>query len=160
MARRNATRLGLDIRLSQGNWLDGSSERYHLIVANPPYVADADPHLPALAHEPLQALTAGAEGLDDLRAIIASAPVPPSTPRGLHWLQVWVVTKRPSSGPAVPRRLLRRFSDTWPSRPSTEPKFGFQPLNTLVSWSPRNVSFPVRFVCCRFPKPGCSNSTC
>ena len=74
VARRNATRLGLDIRLSQGNWLDGSSERYHLIVANPPYVADADPHLPALAHEPLQALTAGAEGLDDLRAIIASAP--------------------------------------------------------------------------------------
>ena len=74
VARRNATRLGLDIRLWQGNWLDGSSERYHLIVANPPYVADADPHLPALAYEPLQALTAGAEGLDDLRAIITSAP--------------------------------------------------------------------------------------
>ena len=74
VARRNAARLGLDIGLSQGHWLEGSSERYHLIVANPPYVADADPHLSALAHEPLQALTAGADGLQDLRTIIASAP--------------------------------------------------------------------------------------
>ncbi len=74
VARRNAARLGLDITFTQGNWLQGNHQRYHLIVANPPYVADADPHLPALAHEPRQALTAGTEGLDDLRTIIASAP--------------------------------------------------------------------------------------
>ena len=74
VARRNAARLSLDIMFAQGHWLEGNHQRYHLIVANPPYVADADPHLSALAHEPLQALTAGPDGLQDLRTIIASAP--------------------------------------------------------------------------------------
>jgi len=32
------------------------------------------PHLPALAHEPLQALVSGSDGLDDVRTIIAQAP--------------------------------------------------------------------------------------
>ncbi|MEW5886588.1 MAG: HemK/PrmC family methyltransferase [Pseudomonadota bacterium] len=44
-----------------------------LIVANPPYIRAADPHLAALRHEPQQALVAGPDGLDDLREIIASA---------------------------------------------------------------------------------------
>ncbi len=74
VARRNAARLSLDVTFARGNWLEGNHQRYHLIVANPPYVADADPHLAALAHEPLQALTAGPDGLLDLRNIIASAP--------------------------------------------------------------------------------------
>ena len=74
VARRNAARLRLDITFAQGNWLEGNHQRYHLIVANPPYVADADPHLSDLTHEPLQALTAGSDGLHDLRTIIASAP--------------------------------------------------------------------------------------
>ena len=43
-------------------------------VSNPPYIPAADPHLAALTHEPLQALASGAEGLDDLRAIIEQAP--------------------------------------------------------------------------------------
>lgn len=74
VARRNAARLSLDVMFARGNWLEGNHHNYHLIVANPPYVADADPHLSALVHEPLQALTAGSDGLQDLRAIIASAP--------------------------------------------------------------------------------------
>ncbi len=74
VARRNAARLSLDVTFARGNWLEGNHQSYHLIVANPPYVADADPHLSALVHEPLQALTAGSDGLQDLRAIIASAP--------------------------------------------------------------------------------------
>jgi len=44
------------------------------IVANPPYIPQADPHLAALRHEPLAALASGADGLADLRAIIAQAP--------------------------------------------------------------------------------------
>ena len=44
-----------------------------MIVANPPYVAETDPHLPALAHEPRSALVSGSEGLDDLRLIIDGA---------------------------------------------------------------------------------------
>ena len=48
--------------------------RFELIVSNPPYIAEGDPHLPALRFEPKQALTAGPDGLDDLRLIVAKAP--------------------------------------------------------------------------------------
>ena len=74
VAQANAQRLDLHIAFSQGAWLEGLSEAFDAIVSNPPYVADADPHLAALAYEPLQALTSGADGLNDLRAIIAQAP--------------------------------------------------------------------------------------
>jgi release factor glutamine methyltransferase len=49
-------------------------DTYDLIVSNPPYVADGDPHLADLRFEPAVALTAGADGLDALRAIVAGAP--------------------------------------------------------------------------------------
>ena len=73
-ARENALRLGLDVVLIESNWFENVGERFHLIATNPPYVANADPHLADLTHEPLNALTAGADGLDDLRKIIAQAP--------------------------------------------------------------------------------------
>lgn len=74
VARANARRLGLDVHVAAASWLDGSRASYDLIVSNPPYVAQSDPHLAALAHEPLSALAAGADGLDDIRTIIAQAP--------------------------------------------------------------------------------------
>jgi release factor glutamine methyltransferase len=37
-------------------------------------VREHDEHLPGLRHEPRTALVAGADGLDDLRAIVAAAP--------------------------------------------------------------------------------------
>jgi len=43
-------------------------------VSNPPYIAEGDPHLPALRHEPISALTAGPDGLDDIRTLVAQAP--------------------------------------------------------------------------------------
>ena len=76
VAQTNAQRLGLALQFHQGSWmaaLPQASARFHLIVSNPPYIAAQDPHLPALAHEPLQALVSGADGLDDLRQIIAQA---------------------------------------------------------------------------------------
>ena len=77
VARDNAERLGLKVDFLESHWLAQvdikSTGRFHLIVSNPPYIADADPHLAALVHEPLQALTAGADGLDDIRKIIAQA---------------------------------------------------------------------------------------
>ncbi|MDO4230887.1 MAG: methyltransferase domain-containing protein [Lautropia sp.] len=50
--------------------------RFDLIVSNPPYIAAADHHLQQgdLRFEPQQALASGADGLDDLRIIIAGAP--------------------------------------------------------------------------------------
>ena len=74
VAAENASRLGLALRLRQGNWLADLDEGFDLIVSNPPYIASADPHLAALAHEPLAALAAGPDGLSDLRQITGQAP--------------------------------------------------------------------------------------
>lgn len=75
VARANADRLGLTVDFHAGHWLSAvPGQRFDLIVSNPPYIADGDPHLNALGHEPGSALTAGADGLDDLRAIVAGAP--------------------------------------------------------------------------------------
>lgn len=74
VARANAIALGLDIQLRHGSWLDGARAQYDLIVSNPPYVRENDPHLVALVHEPLTALAAGADGLRDIRQIVAQAP--------------------------------------------------------------------------------------
>lgn len=74
VARGNAARLGLKVEFIESCWLDQISSKFDLIASNPPYIASADPHLAALAHEPVQALTAGADGLDDIRKIIEKAP--------------------------------------------------------------------------------------
>jgi release factor glutamine methyltransferase len=74
VAGANALALGLDVTLRLGSWLDATDARYDLIVSNPPYVAEGDQHLAALMHEPLAALAAGPDGLDDIRAIIGQAP--------------------------------------------------------------------------------------
>ena len=74
VARANAQRLQLDVFFRLGSWLDGASARYHAIVSNPPYIAAQDMHLDALSHEPLRALACGADGLDDIRHIVAQAP--------------------------------------------------------------------------------------
>ena len=74
VARENALRLRLDVDIIESNWLKKVSENFHLVATNPPYVADADPHLADLTHEPLNALTAGADGLDDIRQIIDQSP--------------------------------------------------------------------------------------
>jgi release factor glutamine methyltransferase len=75
LARRNAARLRIALELLEGDWFAPvAGRRFDLVVSNPPYVASADPHLAALAHEPRAALAAGPDGLDDLRRIIAAAP--------------------------------------------------------------------------------------
>ena len=75
IARDNGTRHGLAIDWRQGSWYAPlAGETFDAIVSNPPYVAEGDPHLADLACEPPAALTAGPDGLDALRAIIAGAP--------------------------------------------------------------------------------------
>ena len=74
VARSNAERLGLAVTFELGAWwaaLEG--RRFDLVLSNPPYIAGADPHLPALRHEPTLALTPGGDGLDALRDIISGA---------------------------------------------------------------------------------------
>lgn len=74
VASANAQRLQLPVQCVLSHWMDAVSGPFDVIVSNPPYVAEADPHLAALTHEPLQALASGPDGLDDIRLIIAQAP--------------------------------------------------------------------------------------
>ncbi|WP_421956368.1 peptide chain release factor N(5)-glutamine methyltransferase [Polaromonas sp.] len=74
VAQENAHSLHADIQFLQSHWLEKVSGHFHLIASNPPYIASADPHLAALVHEPLQALAAGSDGLNDIRQIIKQAP--------------------------------------------------------------------------------------
>jgi release factor glutamine methyltransferase len=74
VARSNAAQLGLPVQFLASDWYDQADGVFDLIVSNPPYIPDADPHLAALRHEPLQALASGADGLADLRRIVAQAP--------------------------------------------------------------------------------------
>jgi release factor glutamine methyltransferase len=75
VARANAARLGLDLQIDQVAGLpDG---RYDLVVANLPYVADGELGSlePEIARwEPREALVAGPDGLDAIRALVAVAP--------------------------------------------------------------------------------------
>ncbi|RMT37657.1 Release factor glutamine methyltransferase [Pseudomonas syringae pv. spinaceae] len=77
LAERNRQRLQLDnAQVLNSHWFSALEGRqFDLIISNPPYIADADPHLSAgdVRFEPSSALTAGADGLDDLRTIITDA---------------------------------------------------------------------------------------
>lgn len=75
VASRNARRLQVvNVALLRGSWYEPVGDaRFNCIVSNPPYVAAGDAALIALAHEPQQALVAGADGLDALRLICKGA---------------------------------------------------------------------------------------
>jgi len=54
----------------QGDWTTPvAAQLFHVIVSNPPYVAEGDAALEALQSEPDLALTSGADGLDAIRQI-------------------------------------------------------------------------------------------
>ncbi len=78
LAERNRQRLQLDnVTVLASHWFSAlEGQRFELIISNPPYIAAEDPHLVAgdVRFEPSSALVAGADGLDDLRQIVATAP--------------------------------------------------------------------------------------
>jgi release factor glutamine methyltransferase len=78
VARANAGRLGLErVEFRHGDWFSSSAgQRFDLIVSNPPYIAEHDPHLDQgdLRHEPRSALVAAGNGLEDIRRIAETAP--------------------------------------------------------------------------------------
>jgi release factor glutamine methyltransferase len=75
VAQNNAKRLNLNVNFLQSSWFSAlQNTKFNIIVSNPPYIVEGDPHMAALAHEPKQALTSGRDGLDDIRQIIAHAP--------------------------------------------------------------------------------------
>ena len=100
IAGRNAQALGLPITLALGDWWSAvAGQRFHLALANPPYVAPGDPHLQALHHEPHSALVAAENGMADLHRLIDTAL------SGLHpggWL---LLEHGHDQGPPVRERL-------------------------------------------------------
>jgi release factor glutamine methyltransferase len=77
VARANAEDAGLPLRLLHGSWFEPvAGDVYRMVVSNPPYIADADPHLLQgdLRYEPRSALASGPDGLDAIRIIVAGAP--------------------------------------------------------------------------------------
>jgi len=79
VARANAAALGASVAFSQGSWyeaLPDATERFDLIVSNPPYIAVGDHHLEEgdLRFEPGGALTDFDDGLSCLRALAEGAP--------------------------------------------------------------------------------------
>lgn len=76
IARENARQLDLpNIEFRHGDWAAPvAGEVFDIVLSNPPYVPDNDPALATLQREPRNALAAGADGLDAIRQISASAP--------------------------------------------------------------------------------------
>lgn len=78
VARANANALKLtNVEFAQGDWCAALGEAcdFDLIVSNPPYIAEGDPHLHDgdLRFEPRAALASGPDGLDAIRAILRDA---------------------------------------------------------------------------------------
>jgi len=91
VARENAARHRVgNLLLVRGDWLESivPARCFDLIVSNPPYIAEADPHLRQgdLRFEPAFALQSGSDGLDALRRITDTAR-PRLRPGGLLLLE-------------------------------------------------------------------------
>ena len=89
-AQANARLLGLADRATflPGNWAEGLTGQFDLILCNPPYIGTAE-DLPddVRVYEPGGALFAGADGLDDYR-IIAAQLRPLLAPGGVAILEI------------------------------------------------------------------------
>lgn len=77
LAQRNQARLGLsNVTVLQSSWFNALANRtFAMIVSNPPYIDEHDPHLAQgdVRFEPLTALVAANEGLADLEHIVSTS---------------------------------------------------------------------------------------
>lgn len=128
VAARNATALNLpQVAWRLGSWLDAvPGERFGLIVANPPYIADSDPALLTLQAEPAMALTCGPTGLESLALIIAQAP-------NHLYAEGWLVLEHGSTQASAVSELLQQHGF---GAVRTFPDFSGKPRVTLGLHSP------------------------
>lgn len=104
VAAANAGALGLNrVRWRRSNWFAQLRPRpWNLILSNPPYIAEHDPHLlgDGVRHEPVAALVSGADGLDSIRQLVREAP---------HYLSPagWLLLEHGHSQGRTVRELLR-----------------------------------------------------
>ena len=110
LAQRNGQRLNIpNARFLQSDWFSTlEGERFDLIVSNPPYIEQQDPHLELgdVRFEPHSALVASDHGLNDIKHIVAASPE--------HLLpQGWLLLEHGYEQGAAVRGLLseRGFSE-------------------------------------------------
>ncbi|MAM57426.1 MAG: protein-(glutamine-N5) methyltransferase, release factor-specific [Salinicola sp.] len=90
LAQANARRLAItNARFLQSDWFSAlSGQRFDLILSNPPYIAEDDPHLSLddVRFEPRSALVAAAAGMSDLAWLVEQAPRH-LRPEGWLWME-------------------------------------------------------------------------
>lgn len=77
VAEGNARSNHLSVEFLHSDWFSAlENQKFDLVVSNPPYIPESDPHLGQgdLRFEPISALASGADGLDDIRLIVSPAP--------------------------------------------------------------------------------------
>lgn len=78
IAKLNAENHGLSgqVTFIKSNWFSNIEGKFDLIVSNPPYIAENDPHLSqTIRHEPQQALVAQNAGMSDIEVLIKNCGV-------------------------------------------------------------------------------------
>lgn len=76
IAKINAEKNNIhNVDFFQSDWFSEVKNKFDIIVSNPPYLAENDPHLltEEIRHEPRSALVANQNGLEDIEKIIADA---------------------------------------------------------------------------------------
>lgn len=77
VARLNARRHGIEnVDFLESDWFDSVQGDFDLVLSNPPYIPDQDPHLQQgdPRYEPRHALASGPRGLDAIGLIVENAP--------------------------------------------------------------------------------------
>lgn len=106
-ARANLQKLDLLSRttLQQGDWGNGLSGPFDILISNPPYIPDHTDLEPEVAHhDPAQALFAGPDGLDAYRALLPGLPAL-LAPHGLAVLEIGIGQHQPVTALASAARL-------------------------------------------------------
>ncbi len=103
VAQKNAERTGLaNVQWLSGSWFEPLTGRFQVIVSNPPYVREDDPHLAVgdVRFEPRRALSSGPDGLEDIRQLVNGAP---------HYLEAggWLLVEHGFDQGESLRRLFR-----------------------------------------------------
>lgn len=127
-ASANARRLGFEQRLKFkiGDWAEGVTEGFDLILCNPPYVAEGAELGPGVREfEPDEALFAGETGLDAYRALA------PQLPKLLNPGGLAAVEIGQDQGKAVTGLLAR---DGLEARVACD--FGDRARAVLLTWAP------------------------
>ena len=73
VARENARKHKCEITFERSNWFESVGGKWNLILSNPPYVAENDPHLASLELEPRVALVSGPTGFEALDILTENA---------------------------------------------------------------------------------------